>query len=111
MSELRSVLSRHSEVDPTPGHEDNVDVHHVPQQNPASQVITGYEGQTAPTIALPKHEHKAIPTEKGTATRTPRDQLAKDVKDLRNNTNTPNTQIKKAIELNKKKYPEMNQPE
>ena len=90
---------------------DNLDVHHVPQQNPASQVIKGYEGQTAPAIALPKDEHKAVPTEKGTVTRTPRDQLAKDVKDLRNHTNTSNTQIKKIIELNKKKYPEMNQTE
>jgi RHS repeat-associated protein len=90
---------------------DNVDVHHVPQQNPAGQTVAGYDGKTAPAIALPKDEHKAIPTEKGTATRTPRDQLAKDAKDLRNNTNTPNSQVQKVIDLNKKKYPEMNKPQ
>jgi len=87
---------------------DGLDVHHVPQQQPASQTITGYDGKTAPAIALPKGEHKAIPTEKGTATRTPRGQLAKDAKDLRNHTNAPNSQIQKVINQNKQQYPEMN---
>src|SRR6059036_2228520 len=56
---------------------DKLDVHHVPQKNPAGQTIADYDGKTAPAIALPKGEHEVIPTEKGTATRTPRDQLAK----------------------------------
>jgi RHS repeat-associated protein len=89
---------------------DNIDIHHVPQQNPAGQTVQGYDGKTGPAIALPNDEHKAIPTEKGEATKSPRDQLAKDVKDLRNNTNAPNSQIQKVIDLNKQKYPEMNKP-
>ena len=48
--------------------------------------------------------------EKGDATRTPREQLAKDIKDLRNNTNAPNSQLQKLIDLNKQKFPEMNKP-
>jgi RHS repeat-associated protein len=86
---------------------DEIDVHHVPQQKPASQTVSGYDSKTAPAIAVPKVEHKTIPTEKGEATRSPRDQLAKDAKDLRNKTNAPNSQVKKVIDLNKQKYPEM----
>jgi hypothetical protein len=90
---------------------DGLDVHHVPQQQPASQTIGGYDGKTAPAIAIPKGEHKAIPTEKGEATRSPRDQLAKDAKDLRNHTNAPNSQIQKVIDQNKQLYPEMKKPQ
>jgi hypothetical protein len=87
---------------------DNLDVHHVPQQKPAGQTINGYDGKTAPAIAVPKGEHQSIPAEKGPATLGPRDQLAKDAKDLRNHTNASNADIKKVIDLNKQKYPEMN---
>ena len=55
-------------------------------------------GETNQTVNL---------SQRGPATQTPRSQLAKDVRDLRNNTNAPNSQIKQAIELNKQKYPEM----
>jgi hypothetical protein len=87
---------------------DGLDIHHAPQQQPARQTVQGYDGKTGPAIAIPQGEHKQIPTEKGDATLTPRDQLAKDVKDLRNNTNAPNIQIQRLIELNKQKFPEMN---
>jgi hypothetical protein len=87
---------------------DGLDVHHVPQQKPASQTIAGYDAKTAPAMALPKGEHKAIPTEKGQATRTPRGQLAKDARDLRNHTNAPNSQIQKVIKQAKARYPEVN---
>lgn len=80
----------------------------MPQSQPASQTLAGYDKGNAPAIALPKGEHQAIPTEKGEATRSPRDQLAKDVKDLRNNTNAPNSQIQKLVQQNKNKYPELN---
>ena len=86
----------------------NLDVHHVPQQQPAGQIVDGYDGKTGSAIALPKGEHRAIPTEKGDAARSPRDQLAKDARDLRNNTNAPNSKVKEVIDLAKKKYPEMN---
>jgi RHS repeat-associated protein len=91
--------------DSVPG--DRIDIHHVPQQQPAGQVISGYDPKTAPAIAVPEGEHRAIPRDTGTATRSPRDQLAKDVKDLRNNTNAPNGQIQKLIDLSKQKYPEI----
>ena len=89
---------------------DQVDIHHVPQQQPAGQVISGYDPKTAPAIAVPEGEHRTIPRDTGAATRSPRDQLAKDVKDLRNNTNAPNGQVQKLIDLSKQKYPEMRKP-
>lgn len=86
---------------------DGLDIHHVPQSQPASQVIKEYDKSTAPAIALPKAEHKAIPVLKGTKTAgNARQQLAKDIKDLRNNTNAPNSSLQKLIDLNKKTYPE-----
>jgi hypothetical protein len=87
---------------------DGLDIHHVPQQQPAGQVIEGYNGKTAPAIAVPKGEHKTIPTDKGEAKRGARDQLAKDVRDLRNKTKTPPSKIKELIKKNKEQYPEMN---
>jgi hypothetical protein len=89
---------------------DGLDVHHVPQQQPAGQVIDGYNGKTAPAIAVPEGEHQAIPTEKGEAKKGARDQLAKDVRDLRNKTNAPKSKIKELIKKNKQQYPEMNKP-
>lgn len=85
---------------------DGLDIHHVPQSKPANQVIKGYNKENAPAIALPAAEHKTIPTLKGTNTAgNARQQLAKDIKDLRKNTNAPNSSLQKVIELNKKMYP------
>jgi RHS repeat-associated protein len=86
---------------------DGLDIHHVSQSKPAGQLIKDYDKATAPAIALPKSEHKAIPTLKGTNTAgNARQQLAKDVKDLRRFTNAPNSSLQKLIDLNKKMYPE-----
>jgi hypothetical protein len=85
---------------------DGLDVHHVSQAQPAEQLIQGYEKSKAPAIALKRAEHKAIPTLKGTNTAgSARSQLAKDIRDLRNHTNAPNSSLQKLIELNKKMYP------
>jgi hypothetical protein len=85
---------------------DNLDVHHVSQSKPASQLISGYDKKTAPAIALPRGEHKAIPTLKGSNTAgKARLQLAKDIKDLRKNTNAPNSSLNKLIDMNKRMYP------
>lgn len=85
---------------------DGLDIHHVSQSKPASQLIEGYERSKAPAIALPSAEHKAIPTLRGTNTAgTARQQLAKDIKDLRKYTNTPNNKLKQLIDLNKETYP------
>jgi hypothetical protein len=86
---------------------DGLDIHHAPHQKPASQSITGYDKKTAPSIALPEKEHGALPISKGNYSGTARDQLAKDIKDLRNYTNAPNSSLTKLIDLNKKTYPEL----
>ncbi len=90
---------------------DGIEIHHAPQSHPSSKLVQGYNEATAPTIALPKVEHKAIPTFKGTQTAqstlgtTPqRAQLAKDIRDLRQYTNAPNSSLQKLIELTNKQF-------
>ena len=84
---------------------DNLDIHHVVQTQPGKQVIPSYNRDLAPAIALPSKEHKLIPTMKGNYSGSPRDILAKDIRDLRKYTNAPNSALKELIELNKKMYP------
>jgi RHS repeat-associated protein len=85
---------------------DKLDVHHVAQQNPAGQVINNYDPNTAPSIAVPAREHRRISTIRGGYNGTARDLLAKDIRDLRSNTNAPNRSLKELIDLNKKSYPD-----
>jgi RHS repeat-associated protein len=84
---------------------DNLDLHHVSQKHPAAQVIEGYDKKTAPAIAIPKEMHELIPTSKGTFNGSARDLLAKDIYDLRNYTNAPNSALQELIEMNKQMYP------
>ncbi|WP_231624290.1 hypothetical protein, partial [Yersinia similis] len=86
---------------------DGLDIHHAAQKHPAGQVISGYDPKTAPSIALPRAEHKLIPTMKGPFTGTARDLLAKDIRDLRNYTNAPPSTIKDLIRLNKEMFPDV----
>jgi len=83
---------------------DNLDIHHVVQSNPASQIINNYNRFTAPAIALPQAEHQLIPTLSGTYNGTTRDLLARDIWNLRNYTNAPNRALQQLIELNKTIY-------
>jgi hypothetical protein len=83
-----------------------LDIHHLVQKHPAGQVLDGYDAKTAPSIAIPQREHRRIPTLKGSYNQSPRDLLAKDVRDLRNYTNATNSSIKQLIRLNKEMYPE-----
>ncbi len=92
----------------TPG--DGLDIHHVPQAHPAGQTIPGYDKSKAPAIALPQGEHERIPVEKGDPTRTPADQLKKDIGDLKTHTNAPSDAIQKVEELAKQKYPVTQEP-
>lgn len=86
---------------------DNLDIHHVPQGQPAKKPIHGYDYSNAPGIALPNAEHQRIPTSKGATTAgSPRQQLAKDIRDLRNYTNAPNSSLQQLIQYNKLLYPE-----
>lgn len=84
---------------------DGLDIHHVVQKHPAAQVIPGYNLQTAPAIALPSAEHRLIRNLRGAYGGTPRQLLARDVRNLRNFTNTPKSAIKQLINLNKTMYP------
>jgi RHS repeat-associated protein len=84
---------------------DGLDIHHAAQKHPAGQAIEGYDPNTGPSIALPSNEHRAIPTTKGPYTGTARQRLAKDVRDLRNNTAAPMKALYNLIILNKSMYP------
>jgi hypothetical protein len=86
---------------------DGLDIHHAPQKHPAKQVIEGYDPKNAPSISLSVKEHKKIPNLKGEYSGKPRDLLAKTVKDLRNYTKTPNSNILELIKENKKQYPNL----
>lgn len=84
---------------------DMLDIHHAGQANPMGQVIPNYNRTTAPSISLPANEHQMIPTQKGVYEGAARDQLAKDIRDLRNYTNAPNSALQDLIRLNKEMYP------
>jgi RHS repeat-associated protein len=86
---------------------DGLQIHHVGQSHPLGQVIQScYDPKNAPAIALPTELHKAIPTVKGGYAGTARDQLAKDIMDLRNYTDAPNSTLKDLINMNKTMYPD-----
>ena len=84
---------------------DKLDIHHAAQKHPAGQVIDGYDPKNAPSIAIPAREHRRIPTLRGEYRGSARDLLAKDIKDLRNHTNAPNSALQDLIRLNKETYP------
>lgn len=84
---------------------DGLDIHHAMQKNPAGQVVGGYNPATGPSIAVPRGEHSRIPTLKGEYGGSARDLLAKDIRDLRNNTNAPTSSLRDLIDLNKQTYP------
>ena len=50
-------------------------------------------------------EHRSIPTLTGEYVGTPRDLLAKTIRDLRNYSDAPNTALNELIDLNKATYP------
>jgi len=70
-------------------------------------VIDGYDSIDAPSIALPRTEHRSIPTIRGEFNGNARDLMAKDIKDLRANTGSPNSSLQDLISQAKDKYPEM----
>ena len=73
---------------------DGLDIHHAMQKNPAGQAVGGYNPATGPSIAVPRGEHSRIPTLKGEYSGSARDLLAKDIRDLRNNTSAPNSTLR-----------------
>jgi RHS repeat-associated protein len=84
---------------------DDLQIHHVPQGNPAGQVIDGYDYINAPSIALPNGEHFNIPNLKGTYTGTPQELIARDIQNLRDYTNASEESIQALIDLIRSLYP------
>lgn len=84
---------------------DGLDIHHAMQKQPAGQVVKGYDPLTAPSISVPRGEHAQIPNLRGEYTGSARDLLARDIRNLRNYTNAPNSSLQELIDLNKQMYP------
>lgn len=85
---------------------DQLDIHHVPQGNPAGQVIPGYSYGSAPSIALPAGEHGLIPNLRGTYSGARQDLLARDISNLRAYTNAPESAIQQLQDLISQTYPD-----
>jgi len=86
---------------------DDLAIHHVPQGKPAEQLKNGYDYENAPGMVVPTKEHRDTPVLKGTEKAgSARNQLAKDIRDLRNNTNAPNSSLQRLIQLNKQLFPD-----
>lgn len=85
---------------------DGLEIHHAPQKHPAQQVIPSYNEKTAPSIALPREEHRLIPNVKGPYEGTPRQLLAQDTQNLRKYTTTPNKNILELVDKTKQQYPQ-----
>ena len=84
---------------------DGLDLHHVPQTQPASQVVPGYTRGDAPAIALPRAEHSLIPNLKGQYVGTPEELLARDISNLRTYTKVPESSLDQLADLIKRTYP------
>jgi RHS repeat-associated protein len=84
---------------------DDLALHHVGQTHPMKQIIPTYNRNTAPSIALPTAEHKAIPNIQGTYSGSARDLLALDIWNLRKFTNAPNSSLIQLVEMNKTLFP------
>ena len=83
---------------------DRLQVHHVPQAHPASQVIAGYDPSIASGIVLPDYEHYAIPNLRGLYNGTVRDLVARDLRNLRMHTGAPNSALQQLLDLIRQIY-------
>jgi RHS repeat-associated protein len=84
---------------------DELDIHHIPQGNPAGQVIEGYDYINAPAMALPAGEHRDIPTQRGDYSGTPQELIEQNLQELRDYTGAPETQIQAIRDLINSTYP------
>lgn len=82
-----------------------MDIHHVPQGKPAGQVIDDFEYGNAPAMAIPRSEHRRIPTQKGEYTGTAKDLVEQNLQELRVYTNAPEEQIQALEDLIKSTFP------
>jgi hypothetical protein len=89
----------------------NTQVNHLPQSRQAESLIGNFNPVNKvgnePAIRLPISEHEAVNAAQRmrTAPASARDLLADEIRILRNNTNVPNSQLQKVIELNRKQHP------
>lgn len=88
-----------------------LDAHHVGQKALMKELIPGYDPLSAPSILVPKAGH-TIRGPNGIVSRsmdgltTPRDVLARDIKELRRvYPEVPNSQLQQLIRMNKDAYP------
>lgn len=84
---------------------DGLDIHHVPQAKPAGQAIDDYDYWNAPAIAIPRSEHRVIPTQKGEYTGTAKDLVEQNLQELRVYTNAPEEQIQALQDLIESTFP------
>ncbi len=84
---------------------DDLALHHVGQAHVMQQVAPGFTRAGGASIALPTAEHLGIPTLKGSFEGSARSLLARDISNLRNYTNAPNSSLIELIRLNKQLYP------
>jgi RHS repeat-associated protein len=85
---------------------DELDLHHVPQTQPAGQVIPGYARGNAPAIALPAEEHGLIPNLKGVFSGSADDLVGLDIANLRDYTGAPESSIQQLRDLIGRSYPD-----
>jgi hypothetical protein len=83
---------------------DDLQIHHVPQGQPAAQVIEGYAYRTGTAIALPTGEHQGIPNLKGNYEGTAQDLVARDLENLQTFTNSPQSAIHQLSQLINERY-------
>jgi hypothetical protein len=83
---------------------DGLDLHHVPQGNPASQVIPGYDYSTAPSIALPQAEHLLVPNVSGLYGGSAEDLISGDLANLQTYTNAPQSSLDQLSQLIQEMY-------
>jgi hypothetical protein len=84
---------------------DELDIHHAGQAHAMQQIIAQYHRATGPAIALPRAEHALVSTLKGPVLLSARSLLARDIWNLRQNTNAPPSALRQLIKLNKDTYP------
>ena len=80
---------------------DGLEIHHAPQAHVAEQVSPAYSRVNEPAIALPRAEHQAMPTIRGSISINPRAMLAQEVSNLRNFTNATNQHIQSWLDTAK----------
>jgi hypothetical protein len=92
---LHDLLAALFDFRSSPNNPPALDLQHVPQCNIAMKMLAGYTPDTGTCIALTTRDHKNISRESSRACDNIQAQVAKDLQDLRDFTNTPDSAIDK----------------